>query len=78
MPGFVIALLFAVKKIKWNTITVIHFVIAIFIFVLPFVLYHKFLFRADGQGIFASARQQDKKLGAFPRRIQRLSAEAEH
>lgn len=36
-PGFVLALLFALKKIKWNIRTAIHFVIAIFIFVLPFV-----------------------------------------
>ena len=37
MPGFVFALLFAIKKIKWNLITAVHFVAAIVIFVLPFV-----------------------------------------
>lgn len=37
MPGFVLVLLFALKKIKWNRVAAVHFITAVVIFVLPFV-----------------------------------------
>ena len=49
MPGFLFALLFAIKKIKWNLFTAMHFAIAILIFVLPFVYTMSYYFARTNQ-----------------------------